>query len=81
MILKSEESVPPIIEYITSLLASSSFAIIVPAKYWFSFTVNVELDVNNGASLTLVRLTVTSWLVDNVPSLAFMVKMYEDFDS
>ena len=45
----------------------------VPIAVLFSATLKVALDVNVGASLTFVTLTVISWVVEFIPSLAVTV--------
>ena len=54
---------------------SASLTAIVAADVWFSSIVNEELDVNTGDefSTILVTLTVISWVVELVPSVAVTV--------
>ena len=50
---------------------SASVAVNVPIAVWFSAALRVALEVKTGAtSLTLVTLTVKSWVVVLTPSLA-----------
>ena len=53
---------------------SSSVAVTVPIDVWFSAALKVAPVVKTGAtSLTLVTLTVISWFVELVPSVAVTV--------
>ena len=53
---------------------SASVADTVPIAIWFSGALKVASEVNSGAiSFTFVTLTVISWVVELVPSLAVNV--------
>ena len=53
---------------------SASIAVTVPIAVWFSATLNVASEVKTGAiSFTFVTLTVISWVVGLVPSVAVTV--------
>jgi len=53
---------------------SESVAVTVSIAVWFSAALKVALEVKTGAmSLTLVTLTVITWVVGLVPSLAVTV--------
>ena len=57
-----------------TLSPSASVAVTVPIAVWFSSALNVASEVNSGAtSFTLVTLTVISWVVVLVPSLAVKI--------
>ena len=56
-----------------TLSPSASVAVTVSIAVWFSAALKVDEEVNAGASLTLVTLTVISWVVVLVPSLAVTV--------
>ena len=52
---------------------SSSVAVTVPIAVWFSAALKIEPEVKTGTSLTSVTLTVMSWVVEFVPSVAVTV--------
>ena len=53
---------------------STSVAVTVPIAVWFSAALKVASEVKLGLlSFTLVTLTVMSWVVELVPSLAVTV--------
>jgi len=52
---------------------SGSVAVTVPIAVWFSAALKVAEEVIDGTSLTFVTLTVMSWVVELVPSLAVTV--------
>ena len=53
---------------------SASVAVTVPMAVWFSAALKVASELNSGAmSFTFVTLTVMSWVVELVPSLAVTV--------
>ena len=81
LILNNPKSAPPIIENVILLELSGSFAIIVPTDVWFSSTVNIDVDVNCGASLTFAIIISIVWSVVNIPSLARTVNEYVDLVS
>ena len=75
LITKDTSPEPPFVVVIlkVSESPSSSEAVTVPIVVWFSAALKVDEEVNAGASLTLVTLTVISWVVVLVPSLAVTV--------